>query len=117
MSGAQRSAILAEIFQRFPRRFRPEQAGSTTAVIHWTVTGRPDGGSDTYQLVIEHATCTVSDRTDREPHLVITVGPVGFLQLISGASNPMMMFLTGKVKATGDLGLATRIGQMFAVGS
>ena len=36
-----------------------------------------------------------------------------FLQLISGGANPMMMFMTGKLKAKGDLGLAANLANLF----
>jgi len=115
MAGEHRATILAEIFRRFPKQFRADQAGSTRAVIHWVVGGRPDGGSDKYQVVIEDGTCTVSADPDRSPRLTISVGAPEFLKLISGAGNPMMMFMTGKVKATGDLGLAANLNKLFAL--
>ena len=31
----------------------------------------------------------------------------------AGATNPMMMFMTGKIKAKGDLGLAANIANYF----
>jgi putative sterol carrier protein len=35
------------------------------------------------------------------------------LRLIVGVGSPVMMFMTGKVKAKGDLSLAGRIGGLF----
>lgn len=60
MSGDLRGKVLSEVFGRMPSLFRADRAGSTNAVIHWTITGRPDGGSDTYEVVVENGTCTVS---------------------------------------------------------
>jgi hypothetical protein len=113
MAGEHRTLILDTIFERFPSRFRADRAGSTNAVIHWAVGGAPGGGSDTYQLVIENGTCTSSSNADRDPRLTITVGPVDFLKVIAGTGNPMMMFMTGKIKAKGDLGLAANISNLF----
>jgi putative sterol carrier protein len=113
MAGEHRTAILGEIFGRFPKQFRADRAGSTSAVIQWVVGGGPDGGSDTYQVVIEDGACTTSSNADREPRLTITVGAVDFLKVVSGAGNPMMLFMTGKLKAKGDLGLAANIANLF----
>jgi hypothetical protein len=119
MRGEHRREILDLIFTAMPRLFRPEKAGSTSAVIHWYLTGRPDGGVDTYQLAIADRTCTTApltgadDPTAAEPRLTITMGAVEFLQLISGASNPTMMFMMGKIKAKGDLGLAASFANLF----
>jgi putative sterol carrier protein len=113
MSGEHRSQILAEIFGRFPKLFRADRAGSTNAVIQWVIGGGAGGGSDTYQVVIENGTCTTSADADREPRLTVTLGAVEFIKVVSGAGNPMMMFMTGKLKATGDLGLAANIANLF----
>ena len=113
MASEHRSKILDEIFSRFPNQFRADRAGSTNAVIHWNITGRPDGGTDMYEVVIADGACTVSSTAAAEPKLAVTVGGVDFLQLISGGANPMMMFMTGKLKAKGDLGLAANLATLF----
>jgi hypothetical protein len=113
MQSESRGKILDAIFGRFPDLFRPDRAGSTNAVIHWNITDRPDGGTDTYQLVIANGTCVLSPSADQDPKLAITVGPVDFLKVVSGNGNPMMMFMTGKLKAKGDLGLAANIANLF----
>ncbi len=113
LAGDGRGKILDEIFGRFPAQFRADRAGSTNAVIHWNITGRPDGGTDTYELVIADGTCTLSPSPEAEPKLAVTIGGVDFLQLISGSANPMMMFMTGKLKAKGDLGLAANLANLF----
>jgi putative sterol carrier protein len=113
MQGELRGKILDEVFGRMPSTFRPDRAGNTNAVIHWTITGRPDGGSDTYEVVIADGACTVSDSAQREPRLTITLGPVDFLKVVSSNANPVMMFMTGKLKAKGDLGLAANIANLF----
>jgi hypothetical protein len=110
-----RGKILDEVFGRMPALFRPDRAGSTNAVIHWTVTERPDGGADTYEVVIENGACTVSESADRDPKLTLTMGPVEFLKVVSGGGNPVMMFMTGKLKAKGDLGLAANIANLFDI--
>jgi len=115
MKSDMRGKILDSIFNRFPELFRPDRAGSTNAVIHWSVTDRPDGGADTCELVIANSTCQLSPSPEQDPKLAITVGPVDFLKVVSGNGNPMMMFMTGKLKAKGDLGLAANIPQLFDI--
>ncbi|MDZ5445565.1 SCP2 sterol-binding domain-containing protein [Micromonospora sp. 4G57] len=115
MSGDLRGKILSEVFNRMPSLFRADRAGSTNAVIHWNITGRPDGGADTYEIVIENGACTVSDTAQRDPKLSLTMGPVEFLKIVSGGGNPVMMFMTGKLKAKGDLGLAANIANLFDI--
>ena len=113
MEGPDRSRVLDEIFHRFPSQFRADRAANTDTVIHWTIGGRPDGGSDTYEVVIADGACTVSPTPTAEPKLAITVGGADFLHLIAGVANPMVMFMTGKVKAKGDLTLAANLATLF----
>jgi hypothetical protein len=113
MQSELRGKILDEVFGRMPATFRADRAGNTEAVIHWIITGRPDGGSDTYEVVIADGACSVADSPQRDPRLTITLGPVDFLKVVSSNANPVMMFMTGKLKAKGDLGLAANIANLF----
>lgn len=115
MSGDLRGKVLSEVFGRMPQIFRADRAGATSAVIHWNITGRPDGGSDTYEIVIADGACTVNEPPQHDPKLALTMGPVEFLRIVSGGANPVMMFMTGKLKAKGDLGLAANIANLFDI--
>ncbi|MFI7596302.1 SCP2 sterol-binding domain-containing protein [Actinoplanes sp. NPDC049681] len=115
MGSDSRSKVLDEVFNRMPTLFRADRAGSTQAVIHWNITGGPGGGTDTYETVIENGACTVTNQPAREPKLAMTMDPVTFLKVVSGDGNPMMMFMTGKIKAKGDLGLAAQVAKLFDI--
>ena len=114
MAGPDRAKILEEVFNRMPTLFRADRAGATRAVIHWSITGGP-GGADTYETVIEDGACTVTNQPARDPKLAMTMDPVTFLKVVSGDGNPMMMFMTGKIKAKGDLGLAAQVAKLFDI--
>ncbi|WP_329105362.1 SCP2 sterol-binding domain-containing protein [Micromonospora sp. NBC_01699] len=115
MKGDNRAPILNQIFERMPSLFRAEKAGSTQTVIHWNISGRADGGIDTYEVVIDNGTCVVNAPPERDPKLALTLGPVEFLKIVSGGGNPVMMFMTGKLKAKGDLALASNIANLFDI--
>lgn len=115
MQGELRGKVLDEVFGRMPSLFRADRAGSTNTVIHWNITGGADGGTDTYEVVINNGACTASSTPEHEPKLSLTLGPVEFLKVVSGGANPVMMFMTGKLKAKGDLGLAANIANLFDI--
>ncbi len=114
MRGELRGKVLDEVFGRMPASFRADRAGNTNAVIHWVITDRPDGGADRYEVVIADGTCSVNPTPELQPRLTLTLGPVDFLKVVSSNTNPVMLFMTGKVKAKGDLGLAANIANLFA---
>jgi putative sterol carrier protein len=95
--------------------FRADKAGTTQAVIHWNVTGGPEGSTDSYETVIENGACTVTNQPARDPKLTMTMDALTLLKVVSGDGNPMMMFMTGKVKAKGDLGIAAQIAKLFDI--
>ncbi|MBM6405527.1 SCP2 sterol-binding domain-containing protein [Phycicoccus sp. CSK15P-2] len=111
--GPHREALLDAVFARFPGQFRPEKAGDRSARIDFRVTGGPDGSSDTYAVVVDSGACTVEKAPTAEPQLSLMAGPAEFLKLITGTGNPAMMFMMGKIKARGDIGLATALGTWF----
>jgi len=113
LQGEMRDKVLGEIFGRMPSLFRADRAGTTNAVVHWNVGDGPDGRVDTYELVIADGTCALSPAPTHEPKLALTLGQADFLKVVSGNANPVMMFMTGKLKAKGDLGLAAKIADLF----
>ena len=65
LSGPQREAILAEVFARMGEHFKPGSAHGVDAVVHWKITGRPDGGYDHWEVVMRDRECTATN----EPQL------------------------------------------------
>jgi hypothetical protein len=112
-AGEHRGPLLDALFARFPHVFRPENAGGRNARINFRVTGGPGDSSDTYAVVVADGVCTVEKDPAAEPDLSLMLGPAEFLKLITGVGNPAMMFMTGKVKARGDLVLATGLAHWF----
>jgi putative sterol carrier protein len=105
--------MLDSVFARFPQQFRPDKAGDRSARIDFRITGGPDGSSDTYAVVVENGECRIDKHPSVESDLSLTMGPPEFLKLVTGNGNPAMMFMMGKIKARGDVGLATGLATWF----
>ena len=115
MESDNRGAIVDAIFRRMPELFRPDRAGSTTATTHWSITGRPDGAADEWTVRFADGTCTSVPGHDGDSTLSLSMSPVDFTKVITKSGNPVMMFMTGKIKAKGDLGLAANIANFFDI--
>lgn len=113
LGGEHRLETLHAIFARFPHQFRPEKAGDRSARIDFRISGGPDDSSDTWAVVVDSGKCTIEHGASESADLSLMLGPVEFLKLISGTGNPAMMFMMGKVKARGDIGLAGALSNWF----
>lgn len=112
---AARQSILDEIFRRMTEHVDGDKAKGIDAVLHFKITDRPDGGVDTYEVVLKDGTCTVSDEPAGEPRVSFIVGPAAFLRLVSGAQPGPVLFMAGKLKIEGDLMFAPQIASLFQV--
>jgi putative sterol carrier protein len=86
--------------------FQPEQAAGIDAEIQVELTG--EGGGD-WILKIADSKVTVSEGKAANPRLTLFVGIADMMEIVSGKLDPMAAFMQGKLKLTGDLGLAMRL--------
>jgi putative sterol carrier protein len=113
MQGPLRDQIIAEVFRRMEEHFR---AGSATdAVIHWRITGRPEGGEDHWEVLIAGGRCTTSPQPSSDPRVTLKLDGVDFLRLVTGNASGPMLFMTGKLKIEGDLMFSAQIPAMFTI--
>lgn len=113
MRSPARRPLLDGIFWQMPRQVDVSLAGETTTAIKWVVTGRSDGGSDIYQLVIEDGRARSERGETVEARLTVTLDGVEFLKLASGNSDPMQAYFTGRIQLSGDIMVAAKLAQMF----
>jgi putative sterol carrier protein len=117
MSGPNRGLALREIFARMAEHLDPVRAKGQDAVIHFQISGRPDGGQDEYEVVVRDGKCTVSETPSEEARVTLNLDPVGFLKLITNRVSGPELFMTGKLKIEGDLMYAPQIASLFRIPS
>jgi putative sterol carrier protein len=113
MRSPARRPVLDGIFWQMPKQVDASATGDTTTTIKWVVTGRADGGSDVYQLVIEDGRARTERGDTAESRLTVTLDGVEFLKLASGNSDPMQAYFTGRIQLSGDIMVAAKLAQMF----
>jgi putative sterol carrier protein len=114
MQGEQREEALREIFARVAEHFDPARAKGDS-VVHFRIVGRPDGGSDDFQVIVRDGKCEVSEDLSEQPRVTLKVEPVAFLKLISGLASGPELFMSGKLKIEGDVMFAPQIATMFRI--
>ena len=110
-----RRMVLDEIFRRMAEHAQPDQIEGVDAVVHFEITGKPEGGSDVYEAVIGNGQVQVSNEPASKPRVKITTAPVTFLKLVTGQQSGPVLFMTGKLKLEGDVMFASRMTSFFRI--
>ena len=102
-----------EIFDGMPKAFDRGEAAGLNAVIQFNIEGNE--GGDWYAM-IKDQTCTVSEGVHDNPTLSLRMSDKNWIALCKGELNAVSAFMTGKLKAKGDLMLAQRMPKLFSIG-
>ena len=105
-------ATVKETFDQMASRFKADRAAGTNAVVQYDISG--DGGG-TWHAVIKDGACTVASGPGTSPSLTLQMAAQDWVDMTSGKQSGQMLFMSGKLKLTGDMGLAMKLGSMFAM--
>ena len=105
-------ATVQETFEAMPSRFRADKAAGTNATIQYDISG--DGGG-TWNAVIKDGSCAVTPGAAASPNLTLQISAQDWLDMLSGKQSGQMLFMSGKLKIKGDMGLAMKLGSMFSM--
>ena len=105
-------ATVKETFEAMPTKFRADKAAGTNAAIQYEVSGE---GGGTWHALIKDGSCTVRDGAASNPSLTLQISAQDWLDMLSGKQSGQMLFMSGKLKVKGDMGLAMKLGSMFSM--
>src|SRR5688572_16891255 len=94
---------VAAIFPEMVKRFQAEKAEGVDAIVAFDLTG--DNGGQ-YWLRISDGKIETGEGAADNPKLTIKAAADDYVNVASGALNPMQAYMSGKLKITGDMGLA-----------
>ena len=104
---------VAELMSRMPKAFRPEAAEGVNTVIQYHLNGA-EGGD--WIVRIQDGQCTVVEGVAENPNVTLMADSQDYKDVILGITNAMQAFMTGKLKLTGDLGMAMKLPNLFKMG-
>jgi len=101
---------VAAWFGGLTAKFKPEAAEGMNAVYCFKITG--DGGGD-WTVAIADRKCAVAPKAAEKADLTVTISAQDWLDLLAGKLDPMAALAAGKLVLDGDMGLATKIPELF----
>ncbi|MGD0807318.1 MAG: SCP2 sterol-binding domain-containing protein [Anaerolineales bacterium] len=99
-----------QLIQGLIKGFPPEKAAGLKAEIQLHLTG--EGGGD-WAIHIADSKISADPGTAPSPQLTITAGLADILAITEGKLGGTAAFLQGKIKLSGDTGLAMRMVSLF----
>jgi putative sterol carrier protein len=105
-------ATVKETFDQMGSRFKPDRAAGTNAAIQYDISGE---GGGTWHAIIKDGACTVASGPATNPSLTLQMAAQDWLDMTGGKQSGQMLFMSGKLKLKGDMGLAMKLGSMFSM--
>jgi putative sterol carrier protein len=102
---------LEQIFAGMQESFRADKAGDTEAEIAWIVVD--NGTEHPWVTAVHGGACDIRSGRAESPKVTLTMDLVSFVKMIAGAANGTQLFMTGKLKLSGDMMFAMRIESLF----
>ncbi|MCC6499429.1 MAG: SCP2 sterol-binding domain-containing protein [Anaerolineales bacterium] len=93
--------------------FQPDKAAGVDTVVQFRFTGAQ--ASDWY-VVIKDQKCESTEGLHPQPKMTMTVDSEDYIKISTGELDATMAFMKGKVKVSGDMGIALGMGKYFVFG-
>ena len=93
-----------------PRKQNREAGEGQDSVYPLDLNGA-DGGQ--YQLQIRDGACQVSEGTHPDPHVTLAMSGEDCLRVLNGQVSGTMVAMSGRLRISGDMGLALQLASLF----
>ncbi len=102
---------LSQCFDLMPERFMPDKAAGESGVFQFDLSG--DQGGKWYLVVKDGQLDGVVSGEHASADIVMSMSADDWLKVVNGEANPMMLFMQGGIKISGDIGLALKMQKWF----
>jgi putative sterol carrier protein len=99
-----------EVFEKMPNVFNVAAAAGLNMVFQFHITG---GQAGDWNVVVKDNACQVGEGVHPSPTVALTMADEDWLAICNGQLDGMTAFMSGKLKASGDIMAAQRISSLF----
>ena len=104
------STTIKEFFQLLPGRLDSDAAEDLDAVYQFDLSGAQGGQ---YILTIREGSCQVAEGQHADPHVVFSMAGEDCLKILKGQLSGPAVAMSGRLKISGDIGLAMQLKALF----
>ena len=105
-----KSGTIKEFFLSLPGKFDPEAAEDLEAVYQFELSGTESGR---FVLTIRGGACRVSEGTHEDPHVILSMAGEDCVRVLNGEISGPAAAMSGRIKISGDIGLAMQLKALF----
>jgi len=99
-----------EIFDQMAANLNPDAAKGMNATIQFNLSG--DNGGQWY-VAIKDGKADIQKGTAPSANMTLSMAAQDYVDMIMGKLNGQMAFMSGKLKISGDMGLAMKLQSLF----
>jgi putative sterol carrier protein len=99
-----------EFFQLLPGQLDSDAAEDLDAVYQFDLSGAQGGQ---YILTIREGVCQIAEGTHENPHVVLSMGGEDCIKVLKGQLSGTAVAMSGRLKISGDIGLAMQLKALF----
>ncbi len=104
---------IRKMMAEMPNAFNPAKATGVDALIQYNLTSGGGSGS-VWNSHIANGEITIEEGEADSPTMTITMDADDYVEMMSGRLDAMQAFMSGKIKVTGDIMLASRLMSFFS---
>jgi putative sterol carrier protein len=109
-SGSTQMADMNSIFTEMKSRFNADAASGTDAVFQYEIS---DGGE--WFVTVQDGSCEVTEGSNDDATVTLRMDSETLEEVMSGETDGMQAFMSGRIQADGDIMLATKLAAIFPV--
>ncbi len=105
-----RANNVKEFFQQLPGKLDADAAEEVDAIYQFELSGAQGG---CYVVTIREGSCQVAEGTHEEPHVTLAMAGEDCIKVLNGQLSGPAAAMSGRIKISGDIGLAMQLKSLF----
>jgi len=105
-----KAASIKEFFKQLPAKLDAEAAEDVDAVYQFDLSGVRGGH---YIVTIRAGICQVKEGTHDDPHVILSMAEEDCVKVLNGQLSGPAAAMSGRIKISGDIGLAMQLKALF----